>query len=155
MTLAAQRKPDAITVPHAYDWQAEPIGLYLHVPFCESKCIYCDFNSYAGMEDRFSPFVEAICKDIETGASRDLPGTPGCEGADIATIFFGGGTPSVLQPEQIARILEAARRRYNIAPDAEISMEANPGTISLQKFQGYREAGVNRLSMGVQVLDDT
>jgi oxygen-independent coproporphyrinogen-3 oxidase len=137
-----------------YDWRQEPVGLYLHVPFCESKCIYCDFNSYAHMQDKYEPFVEALCKDIALGASRYLPGTPGCEGADIATIFMGGGTPSVLRPDQIERILRAARSRYSIAPGAEITMEANPGTISLANFEGYLRAGVNRLSMGVQVLDD-
>ncbi len=144
----------AATTDTTYDWRAEPVGLYLHVPFCESKCVYCDFNSYAHMESKFAPFVSAICKDIERGASNLLHDEEDCGGARIATIFFGGGTPSVLQPEQISRILNAVRNRYNVAPDAEISMEANPGTITLAKFAGYREAGVNRLSMGVQVLDD-
>jgi oxygen-independent coproporphyrinogen III oxidase len=138
----------------AYNWLSEPIGLYLHVPFCESKCIYCDFNSYAHMEDKFGPFVEAICADIQRGVSWDLEGTPDCEGATAASIFFGGGTPSVLMPAQIAQILRASRARYRIAPGAEVTMEANPGTITLEKFEGYLEAGVNRLSMGVQVLDD-
>lgn len=138
----------------SYDWRKEPVGLYLHVPFCESKCIYCDFNSYAGMEFRYEPFVKAICADITRGVSQFLQDEPDCGGAEVSTVFFGGGTPSVLTPEQIERILNAARARYNIAPDAEISMEANPGTITLEKFQGYLKAGVNRLSMGVQVLDD-
>jgi oxygen-independent coproporphyrinogen III oxidase len=137
-----------------YDWRAEPIGLYLHIPFCESKCIYCDFNSYAHMEDRYEPFVQAICADITRGVGQFLDGEADCKGAHVSTVFFGGGTPSVLQPEQIGRILQAARARYDIAPDAEVTMEANPGTISLEKFKGYREAGINRLSMGVQVLDD-
>lgn len=137
-----------------YDWLAEPIGLYLHIPFCESKCIYCDFNSYAHMEDKFAPFVEAICADIKRGVSWNFGGTPNCSGAPVATVFFGGGTPSVLQPPQIAAILEAARSRYHITAEAEITMEANPGTITLEKFEGYLRAGVNRLSMGVQVLDD-
>ena len=137
-----------------YRWQDEPIGLYLHIPFCESKCIYCDFNSYARMEDQYSAFVDALCSDVVRGVSWDLPGTPDCAGAPVSTIFFGGGTPSVLQPEQIARILDAVRSRYNIAENAEITMEANPGTISLERFAGYRQAGINRLSMGVQVLDD-
>ena len=140
--------------PARYDWRSEPVGLYLHIPFCESKCIYCDFNSYAGMEHKFEPFVRALVRDIERGASRDLPGTPTCEGAEISTIFFGGGTPSVLTPGQIGRILAAARQRYSIKAGAEVTMEANPGTISLEKFEGYLAAGVNRLSMGVQVLDD-
>src|SRR5437762_4140766 len=108
-----------------YDWKTEPICLYLHIPFCESKCIYCDFNSYAHLEDRYAAFVEAMCADIERGASWELPGVRGCEGARISTVFFGGGTPSVLDPAQISQILDAARGRYNIAPRAEITMEAN------------------------------
>ncbi|HEY0072095.1 MAG TPA: hypothetical protein VGE04_19205, partial [Chloroflexia bacterium] len=82
--------------PVAYDWRREPVGLYLHIPFCESKCIYCDFNSYAGMEQKFEPFVRALVRDIERGVSWDLPGVGDCEGAEISTVFFGGGTPSVL-----------------------------------------------------------
>src|SRR4051794_9276224 len=148
------QRAQTTTDKKSYDWHSEPIGLYLHVPFCESKCIYCDFNSYAHMEDKFEPFVGAVCADIQRGVSRFLPGEDDCEGAPIATVFFGGGTPSVLQPGQIARILGEAGKRYNIGPDAEITMEGNPGTITLEKFEGYRRAGVNRLSMGVQVLDD-
>ncbi|HUP26886.1 MAG TPA: radical SAM family heme chaperone HemW [Chloroflexia bacterium] len=135
-------------------WRSEPVGLYLHIPFCESKCIYCDFNSYAGMLDKHGPFVNALCKDIVHGVALDLNGEPDCEGAEVSTVFFGGGTPSVLTHEQIGKILAAARSRYRIAPDAEVTMEANPGTISLESFRGYRQAGINRLSMGVQVLDD-
>ncbi|MGA7733016.1 MAG: radical SAM family heme chaperone HemW, partial [Chloroflexia bacterium] len=138
----------------SYDWRREPIGLYLHIPFCESKCIYCDFNSYAGMESRHEPFVRALCADLGRGVARFLDGEPDCADTEIATVFFGGGTPSVLMPEQIGRIMEAARARYRIAADAEVTMEANPGTISREKFEGYLRAGVNRLSMGVQVLDD-
>src|SRR5439155_5042537 len=103
---------------------------------------------------KYAPFVEALCADIERGVGWDLLGLPDCIGTRISTIFLGGGTPSVLEPSQIARILDAARRRYDIAPDAEVTMEANPGTITLDKFEGYLRAGVNRLSMGVQVLDD-
>jgi oxygen-independent coproporphyrinogen-3 oxidase len=137
-----------------YDWRQEPIGLYLHIPFCEAKCIYCDFNSYARMQDKYAPFVEAMCKDIRRGASWQLQGTPDCAGARISTIFVGGGTPSVLTPEQLGQLLAAARDRYEITSGAEITMEANPGTISAQRFEGYLRAGINRLSMGVQVLDD-
>lgn len=155
--IVLERKPGALDdslSKGAYDWQAEPVGLYLHIPFCESKCIYCDFNSYAGMRDKYKPFVQAICADILRGASCDLADEPSCAGAPVGTVFFGGGTPSVLSPEEIGRILDAARARYSISPDAEVTMEANPGTITLEKFEGYLEAGVNRLSMGVQVLDD-
>ncbi|HET9496624.1 MAG TPA: radical SAM family heme chaperone HemW [Chloroflexia bacterium] len=154
------RKPETVRVSEsqpastAYDWREEPVGLYLHIAFCQSKCIYCDFNSYAGLEDRFEPFVQAICADIARGASRFLPGEPDCAGQRVSTVFFGGGTPSVLTPDQIVRILDAARRRYDLPPGIEVTMEANPGTISLENFEGYRRAGVNRLSMGVQVLDD-
>ncbi len=137
-----------------YNWRKEPVGLYLHIPFCESKCIYCDFNSYAHMEDKYGPFVDALCRDIRRGVSWDLAGVESCEGAAISTVFFGGGTPSVLSPAQIGAILGAAHERYALEPGAEISMEANPGTISLENFRGYLRAGVNRLSMGVQVLDD-
>jgi oxygen-independent coproporphyrinogen-3 oxidase len=144
-------------------------GLYLHIPFCEAKCVYCDFNSYAHQEHLYEAFVEALCADIARGPelatlARLAPAPAGV--ADplvdydpaaplpVATIFFGGGTPSVLSPEQIGRILAACRARYAVAPDAEISMEANPGTISEAAFAGYRAAGVNRLSMGVQSFDD-
>jgi oxygen-independent coproporphyrinogen-3 oxidase len=137
-----------------YDWREEPVGLYLHIPFCQSKCIYCDFNSYAGLEDRYGPFVRSICTDVRRGAASLLPGEPDCAGQRISTVFFGGGTPSLLSPDQLGQILGAARERYALLPGVEISMEANPGTISLENFEGYLKAGVNRLSMGVQVLDD-
>jgi oxygen-independent coproporphyrinogen-3 oxidase len=106
------------------------------------------------MESKHVPFVEAMCRDIKRGVSCDLPGTPDCEGALVSTVFFGGGTPSVLMPVQIGSILDAARGRYALKPGAEVTMEANPGTITLEKFEGYLRAGINRLSMGVQVLDD-
>lgn len=154
MALKIVTKEDTVQVSQGYNWRKEPVGLYLHVPFCESKCIYCDFNSYARMEDKYGPFVDALCTDIRRGVSWDLDGTSDCEGAEVSTIFFGGGTPSVLSPAQIGAILEAAHDRYAISPGAEISMEANPGTISLENFEGYLRAGVNRLSMGTQVLDD-
>jgi oxygen-independent coproporphyrinogen-3 oxidase len=106
------------------------------------------------MENRFSAYVEALCADIERGVSSWLPGVPSDEGARVSTVFLGGGTPSVLLPEQIDAILQAVVHRYYLVENAEITMEANPGTITLEHFRGYRQAGVNRLSMGVQVLDD-
>lgn len=144
-------------------------SLYLHIPFCEAKCVYCDFNSYTHQEHLYEAFVAALCADIARGPepatlARLAPAPAGAADplADddpaaplpVATIFFGGGTPSVLAPAQIGRILDACRARYAVAPDAEISMEANPGTISEANFAGYRAAGVNRLSMGVQSFDD-
>jgi oxygen-independent coproporphyrinogen-3 oxidase len=138
-------------------------SIYLHIPFCESKCIYCDFNSYAGLDHLFADFVDALCADIARGPEREAlarlapapPGAPNsAEVGRVETIFFGGGTPSVLPPEAIGRILDTVARHYDVGPDAEISMEANPGTITEANFRGYRAAGVNRLSMGVQSFDD-
>jgi oxygen-independent coproporphyrinogen-3 oxidase len=106
------------------------------------------------MEGRYDAYVEALCADIGRGVSGFVPGSTPCAGARISTLFFGGGTPSVLRPDQIGSILDAVRARYGLDGGAEVTMEANPGTISLEHFRGYREAGVNRLSMGVQVLDD-
>ena len=145
-------------------------SIYLHIPFCEAKCIYCDFNSYAGQDHLHEKFVAALCADVARGPQPDVLARLAPAPADepdplavsdpagplpVATIFLGGGTPSVLQPEQIARLLDACRVHYAVAPDAEISMEANPGTITEAKFAGYRAAGINRLSMGVQSFDDT
>src|SRR5438874_7069188 len=101
MTMEIKLQENLQVAMPEYDWRAEPVGLYLHIPFCESKCIYCDFKSYAGLESKHAAFVEALCRDIAHGAAWDLPGTPGCDGAGVSTVFFGGGTPSVLTPEQI------------------------------------------------------
>ncbi len=139
-------------------------SIYLHIPFCESKCVYCDFNSYAGLTHLHEDFVDALCADIARGPEhaalvRLAPAPDGVPDATaevgrVETIFLGGGTPSVLPPAAIGRILDTVARHYDVAPDAEISMEANPGTITAAKFRGYRAAGVNRLSMGVQSFDD-
>ncbi|HUS15578.1 MAG TPA: radical SAM family heme chaperone HemW [Chloroflexia bacterium] len=138
-------------------------SIYLHIPFCESKCVYCDFNSYAGLDALHAGFVDAICADIARGVERerltDLAPAPAgtrdaAEVGVVETIFLGGGTPSVLPPAAIGRILETVARHYDVAADAEISMEANPGTISEANFRGYRAAGINRLSMGVQSFND-
>src|SRR3954451_9222907 len=115
MKLVDGMKPQArAELESEYDWREGSVGLYLHVPFCESKCIYCDFNSYAHLQDQYEPFTRALCADITRGAAWDLPGTPDCDSARISTIFFGGGTPSVLEPAQIARILAAVNARYDV-----------------------------------------
>ncbi|MBI4499177.1 MAG: radical SAM family heme chaperone HemW [Chloroflexi bacterium] len=142
--------------------EAEPggapgIGLYLHIPFCEKKCHYCDFNTYAGMDALIPRYVEALIAEVTRWgvalAGGQLPGT-GPERAPARTVFFGGGTPSLLTPEQVAAILSACRRAFLLAEDAEVSLEANPGTLSVDLLRGFREAGVNRLSMGVQSFHD-
>jgi oxygen-independent coproporphyrinogen-3 oxidase len=125
----------------------EPISLYLHVPFCSLKCSYCDFNSYARLDDLVPDFVEALCAELALWA-------PVVAGRPMATVFFGGGTPSLLPLPDIQRILDALRANYALAPAAEVTLEANPGTADKPYFVGLLEAGVNRLSFGFQSLHD-
>jgi putative oxygen-independent coproporphyrinogen III oxidase len=121
-----------------------PLSLYLHFPWCVRKCPYCDFNSYTLhgdlAEDRY---VEALERDIQS-QSAEVPDR------EIISIFMGGGTPSLFSPNAIARVLDATRRHLRLAPDAEVTMEANPGTIERGRFAEYRAAGVNRVSLGAQ-----
>lgn len=122
-------------------------SLYLHIPFCQQKCPYCDFYSRCAQPGELERYVEAVCRDLQ--ASRDWYGT-----VPFRTVFFGGGTPSLLSVEQVARILAAADAHYGLTTDVEITLEANPGTVDQAKLTGYRAAGVNRLSLGVQSFDD-
>jgi oxygen-independent coproporphyrinogen-3 oxidase len=127
---------------------APAFGVYLHWPFCLSKCPYCDFNSHV----RHAPideerFARAFIREIEVTAAR----TPGRE---VTSIFFGGGTPSLMQPQTVGSILDAVGKHWRIAPNAEITLEANPTSVEATRFRGYRAAGVNRVSLGVQALDD-
>ena len=123
------------------------ISLYIHIPFCLRKCRYCDFLSAARPREEQERYVRALIREIQ--AQRDCPaGTP----AD--TVFFGGGTPSILSGEQIGRIMEALRERFDILPHAEISLEMNPGTADPGKILEFKKAGINRLSMGVQSMHD-
>src|SRR5437868_10482644 len=123
-------------------------GVYIHWPFCLSKCPYCDFNSHV----RHAPidearFVRAFEAEIAATAAR-VPGRT------VSTIFFGGGTPSLMAPATVAAILDALAQHWTIAPNAEITLEANPSSVEATRFRGYRAAGVNRVSLGVQALDD-
>ena len=118
-----------------------PLSLYIHVPFCTVKCAYCDFNSYAGLEDLTSGWLDAALRELALWSAS-------ARGREIRTVFIGGGTPSLLEGEQIARLLEAARQNFAIAGDAEISLEANPESVSVVRMRDYRAAGVNRVSMG-------
>ena len=149
-----------------------PLAAYVHIPFCVSKCWYCDFNSYAGLEPIFDDYVHALITEIERTASlfppyeggteggSDLEGTPappgGPSGASgpLDSVYFGGGTPTVLTARQLADILDTIRRTLRIAPDCEVTVEANPGTVDDAKLSALREAGFNRLSLGVQSFDD-
>lgn len=122
---------------------ALPLGLYIHIPFCERKCPYCDFNTYAGLQARFTQTVDALCRALEEWAAP-LAGRP------ITSVFVGGGTPTVLDAGELARLFETIRRCYWLAPGCEITCEANPGTVDRPKFHLLRDLGVNRLSLGVQ-----
>ena len=125
---------------------AAPLSLYIHVPFCTVKCAYCDFNSYAALEHLSGDWLSAALRELELWSER-------AAGRLVQTIFIGGGTPSLLEGDQIARLLDAARRHVSVAEDAEITLEANPESASVERMRGYRAAGVNRVSMGVQSLD--
>ena len=123
-------------------------GVYVHWPFCLSKCPYCDFNSHV----RHAPideerFVRAFAREIETTAAR----TPG---RTVTSIFLGGGTPSLMQPQTVGAILDSIGKHWRVAGNVEVTLEANPTSVEATRFRGYRAAGVNRVSLGVQALDD-
>ncbi len=135
-----------------------PLSLYVHVPWCLRKCPYCDFNSHEWRSSRHEgatapsreaedAYVAALIADVETAL-------PSVWGRKVATIFIGGGTPSLFSAAAIERLLSALRARLPLLPDAEITLEANPGTFEREKFAGFYAAGVNRLSLGVQSFDD-
>ena len=125
-----------------------PLSLYVHLPWCVRKCPYCDFNSHALRatlpQDRY---VDALLRDLadDVASVGERP---------VETIFIGGGTPSLFAPEAIERLLRGIRARVAVSADAEITLEANPGTVELERFRGFREAGVNRLSIGIQSFDE-
>ena len=125
-----------------------PLSLYVHLPWCVRKCPYCDFNSHsAGAGAPTQRYVDALLTDLEQEAKR-------AAGRTIESLFLGGGTPSLFAPEEISRLLTGVHERFDVAQDAEITMEANPGTVECGAPAGYREAGVNRLSIGAQSFDD-
>jgi len=128
--------------------QLPPLSLYIHLPWCVAKCPYCDFNSHAlkGQlpEERY---IDALLADLEV----DLPRV---WGRTVHTVFLGGGTPSLFSAKAIDRLLSGVRARLALAPDAEVTMEANPGAVEYDRFEGYRAAGVNRISLGVQSFNN-
>jgi len=123
----------------------EPFALYVHVPWCRHVCPYCDFNVYAAAEPPERPYVEAVAAELRAWAER----AP-CRGRRAKSVYLGGGTPSLLSPAAIATVLEAVRRGFGIASRAEVTLEANPGTVTRERLAAYRAAGVNRLSLGAQ-----
>ncbi|NRP08969.1 MULTISPECIES: radical SAM family heme chaperone HemW [unclassified Marinobacterium] len=130
------------------DAKLPPLSLYVHVPWCIRKCPYCDFNSHQVRDEiPESLYLDRLISELKN--EQHLT-----SGRPIHSIFIGGGTPSLLKPESYARLLEAVKSNYSLEPDAEITMEANPGTFEQEKFEGFADAGINRLSIGVQSFDD-
>src|SRR5881275_459538 len=127
---------------------SEAFGVYVHWPFCLSKCPYCDFNSHvrhAAIDE--ARFASAFAREIEATAQR-------APGREVTSIFLGGGTPSLMQPATVGAVLDAIGKHWKVAKDVEVTLEANPTSVEATRFAGYRAAGVNRVSLGVQALDD-
>lgn len=125
----------------------EAISIYIHIPMCVKKCAYCDFTSFSGRLNQRDAYTDAVCREMREqaaffGARR------------VNTVFFGGGTPTLMTGGQIRQMMDTLRACFDLAPDAEITMEGNPGTLSAENLNAYRAAGVNRLSLGVQSMDD-
>ena len=128
--------------------QAHPLGLYLHIPFCRSKCAYCDFYSLSGREDRMDAYTAALERhliEVAPQAAQHL----------VDTVYFGGGTPSYLGEKRLVKLLKAVKKHYHVDPHAEITLEANPDSAGDWKaLRTLRRAGFNRISLGVQSTDD-
>lgn len=124
-----------------------PDGIYIHIPFCESRCHYCAFYSEISREEHFEDYVDALLKEIKL-YRKYFPME------NISTLYFGGGTPSILPSKQINRIMDVCSNLFHLDADCEITLEANPGTIDMKKLKEYRSAGINRLSIGIQSFSD-
>ncbi|CUH64974.1 Oxygen-independent coproporphyrinogen-III oxidase 1 [Thalassovita gelatinovora] len=129
------------------DWQQGGFGLYLHWPFCQAKCPYCDFNSHVAQNIDQSRWLKAYLSELDRYA-EEIPNRV------LNSVFFGGGTPSLMDPDLVARILERIRQIWPQANDLEVTLEANPGSVESGRFQAYAQAGVNRVSMGIQALNN-
>lgn len=127
------------------DWQNGGFGLYIHWPFCQAKCPYCDFNSHVSNSINEADWQTAYLSEIDRVATLT-------QGRLLNSVFFGGGTPSLMSPELVHSILERIRNRWTLANDCEVTLEANPTSVEAGRFRGYNDAGVNRLSMGIQSL---
>src|SRR5579864_4003678 len=124
-----------------------PLGVYIHWPFCKSKCPYCDFNSHVRDGVEQARWREALLAELGH-AAREAPNRR------VETIFFGGGTPSLMEPQTVADLIERASELWDMADGVEITLEANPTSVEAERFAELRQAGVNRLSLGLQALDD-
>ncbi|MGB7539989.1 MAG: radical SAM family heme chaperone HemW [Anaerolineales bacterium] len=130
-----------------FTMNAEPYGVYLHIPFCLRRCGYCDFFSTEGMGKRIPAYIRALTREIESAGGAG--GTP-----FVDSVFFGGGTPSLLAPRSAGRLLDGIRKSFRLDPEAEITLEANPGTVDRDRLKAFHGTGINRLSLGVQSADD-
>lgn len=135
-------------MPDTSSGAGEPLGLYLHVPFCVSLCSYCDFTRNLAVPDLMSRYVRALAREIRSGVEAGGP-RPAAD-----TVYVGGGTPTVLDPHEVARLIETCRSVFSVADDAEITLEANPESVDPVRLRSFRRAGVNRLSLGVQSFAD-
>ncbi len=125
------------------------LGVYLHIPFCRQRCYYCSFNTGPYRPAAMDRFLPALGREIDLAGEAEW-----ASAATVRTVFFGGGTPSLLEPEELAGMLDRLRKRFVLTPDVEVTVECNPESVSQEKFEGYRLAGVNRISLGIQSLDD-
>jgi oxygen-independent coproporphyrinogen-3 oxidase len=156
--MVAIRQPERLSAAVEEELsRLQTLSLYVHIPFCHAKCHYCDFNSYAGQLRWREPYVQALLGEIawagHLASDAGAAGRPIGQPWPCRTIFFGGGTPSLLTAEQVSQIVGAARQAFFVQPDAEITLEANPGTLEEEHLAALRAAGVNRLSMGAQSFD--
>ena len=144
MTSSQRRAAGSGTAPQL---DVEPLALYVHIPFCETKCPYCDFNTYAGIEALMPAYVDALAHEItQWGALLDH--------STLGSVFFGGGTPSYLPSNDLTRLMRAIAEAFRLKDDAEVSLEANSGDLTQARARAMRSAGFNRVSVGVQSLDD-
>lgn len=141
------RSPSSLRAVLAEDWLNGGFGLYIHWPFCQAKCPYCDFNSHVSQKIDQKRWLRAYLSELDRVAEQT-------QGRVLQTVFFGGGTPSLMDPETVAAILERVRHLWPAANDLETTLEANPGSVEAGRFRAYRDGGVNRISMGIQALND-
>ena len=136
--------PNALTE----DWQQGGFGIYIHWPFCEAKCPYCDFNSHVSRNIDQGAWKAAYLTELRRYAEQTA-------GRTVTSVFFGGGTPSLMDPDTVATVISEIRKLWPVANDLEITLEANPGSVEAGRFAAYRDGGVSRVSMGIQALNDT
>lgn len=130
----------------------EDIGIYIHIPFCAKKCYYCDFISYAGKQEKINNYIEAVKQEIQIISKQEQIQK---QKRRVSTIYIGGGTPSYIESKYIKEILQTIQKSFEVVEEAEITIEVNPGTVTTEKIKDYQAAGINRISIGLQAVQDT